>query len=423
MIDTTGSDRAISRRGYVATLAVIAVLAYSLRLYAVPFGYPLSTHPDEPRVVGIALEMARSGELNPGFFNYGSLTFYLLAALFKIDMAVHGPSEVADIHYYVLGRIFVATLGMATILATAETARLLCGRLAGLAAAALLGASLLHCANSFTVTVDVPATFWSALSLLVAAHGMRRGPRLAHFAGAGALAGLAIATKYIAWPALLPIAILNGRHARGWERWFSPRLGLAFCTAGIAFLVAMPYAVLDTFTFATDLTRERFHYSDGSIGGGPRPPRAWSRYAGNLVLEGWGVLPSVLSLAGLAWLLRKDPWKTTFAAVVPVALLAFVGSYRVWFARNLTGALPGLAILGGGGPCTPRNHSHLPGQAGVRADTATRPPGVHGSHAAGCRSAAACVVAPGQHPQAPRHARRPRHMDPGTRPTGNPHRP
>ena len=349
MIPTAPLDQAISRRGYVIVLAVIVILAYLLRLHGVPFGYPISTHPDEPRVVGIALAMARTGDLNPDFFNYGSLTFYLLALLYRIDMYWHGFADMPDIHYHVLGRVFVATLGVATIAATAQAARILRGRVAGLAAGALLGASPLHCASSFTVTVDAPATFWAALALLVAAHGLQRGPRPFHYLASGALAGLAIASKYIAWPALLPIVIMNARHARSWERWLSPRLVLAGCAAVLAFFLAMPYALLDTFTFASHLTREKLHYSDGSIGSGPRPSRAWASYVNDLFLHGWGIVPSSLALVGFVWLRRKDAWTALFAAAVPIAVLLFVGSYRVFFARNALVALPGLAILGAAG--------------------------------------------------------------------------
>ncbi|MFQ5600856.1 MAG: hypothetical protein ACE5G2_09925 [Candidatus Krumholzibacteriia bacterium] len=43
------------------------------------FGYPLPVHPDEPLLVEAALNMVRTGNLNPHYFSHPSLDVYFLA--------------------------------------------------------------------------------------------------------------------------------------------------------------------------------------------------------------------------------------------------------------------------------------------------------------------------------------------------------
>ena len=64
-----------------AVLALVPVwgIAAFLRLWGIGFGLPDDFHPDEPTVIETAFRMASFGDLNPHFFTWPSLFFYLNA--------------------------------------------------------------------------------------------------------------------------------------------------------------------------------------------------------------------------------------------------------------------------------------------------------------------------------------------------------
>src|SRR5262249_32755740 len=83
--------RNLADRWLMAALA-ISVVALVLRLVGDAFGLPNHYHWDEPTIVNRAIRMG-SGDLNPHFFYYPGLTFYLTfaseAALFAIGRVLH----------------------------------------------------------------------------------------------------------------------------------------------------------------------------------------------------------------------------------------------------------------------------------------------------------------------------------------------
>src|SRR5207249_4712198 len=65
-------------------LAAVMLGALGLRLWGVNYGLPYADHPDEPFIVGVAWKMYRSGDLNPGFWDYPTMQMYALLALLAI---------------------------------------------------------------------------------------------------------------------------------------------------------------------------------------------------------------------------------------------------------------------------------------------------------------------------------------------------
>jgi len=57
----------------------VTLLAISLRIWGINFGLPYLYHPDEPVGVRIAQRMFKTGDLNPHFYHWPSLTFYINA--------------------------------------------------------------------------------------------------------------------------------------------------------------------------------------------------------------------------------------------------------------------------------------------------------------------------------------------------------
>ena len=54
-------------------LVGLIVLGAGLRVWGITFGLPYLYHPDEPLGVSVAINMVKTGDLNPHFFGYGSL--------------------------------------------------------------------------------------------------------------------------------------------------------------------------------------------------------------------------------------------------------------------------------------------------------------------------------------------------------------
>src|SRR5262245_5828184 len=68
-----------SRRARLALFLTLLVLAAALvaRVLRCSSGLPYLHEWDEPQTAGTALRIMKTGDYNPHFFNYGSLTIYL----------------------------------------------------------------------------------------------------------------------------------------------------------------------------------------------------------------------------------------------------------------------------------------------------------------------------------------------------------
>ena len=105
-------------RFYLA-LAVITLVALWLRLWAIDFGVPMVTHPDEPNILNPALHMIRTHDFNPHWFIYPALIIYIEAGVVALVQALgHVVSLTAGqvvSAEYVGGRLIMAASGIATV--------------------------------------------------------------------------------------------------------------------------------------------------------------------------------------------------------------------------------------------------------------------------------------------------------------------
>jgi 4-amino-4-deoxy-L-arabinose transferase-like glycosyltransferase len=155
-------------------LSIILGIAAFLRVKGVWFGYPLAFPTDESRIVETALKMINTGDLNPHFFNYPTLNFYLQALVYKVIMFSSqvffnlSLKDIPEIWFYIAGRLFNVTLSILTILITYEIGKRLFSLTVGLISAGFLSFSFLHVTNSYLIAVDSPAAFWLSLATLMA---------------------------------------------------------------------------------------------------------------------------------------------------------------------------------------------------------------------------------------------------------------
>jgi len=341
-------------RLYGLLALAVATAAFALRFKGVWFGYPLAVHPDEGYLVYRALRMIQLGDLNPHFFNYPSLNFYLLAALFegvalwnRLILGVSNVASIPEIDFFIAGRILVVLISTATVYVTYEMGRRMIHPVAGLAAAALIAPAFLHVSNSFVVTVDSPVALWSSLAALMAVLIFTDGGKRRYYVLSGVFAGLAVGSKYTGLLGALPLVIAHLLVAKRNGSLLNKDIAIGLLAVPITFLLTTPYAVLDYEGFRGSVSLEEAHYSTGHAGAESSTSTSFLPYAKVLALEGYGVLPMLLSLAGALWLSAKDYRMALILLSFPLCLFLFVGQYKVFFVRNLVAVVPFLALCGG----------------------------------------------------------------------------
>ncbi|WP_347986182.1 glycosyltransferase family 39 protein [Methylomonas sp. AM2-LC] len=323
-----------------------------LRLQSIRFGYPLSTHPDEPTLVNIALGILNTADLNPHFFNYPSLVIYLqtlLSALLNCVYAVfmHGSLDtIPNIQFYMLGRGFAACMSSLSLLLIWQIGKRLISPLAGLFAAAIATVSPLHVDNSALVTTDIWVANFSVLVLWYACK-IYAGGQKRDYILAGIAVGVCTGSKYTALVSFTMVLVAHYVYCRTQQRPLgNKQLVYAVLFAGIGFLATTPYALLEPLAFIRSIRYEAYHYRTGHLGFEAIGDHSYNLYF-NALYSNSGLGPWVTSLALLAlcFIADKRYRYLSMLAVFPVLLLLLIGYYKVFFVRNMVGTLPCLALL------------------------------------------------------------------------------
>jgi hypothetical protein len=341
-------------------LTAILLLGATLRFFPVWFGLTYQySRPDETEAVGHALGIL-GGDLNPHFFHWPSLTFYLFAAAFAVVSAaqkllLEDPGLTRDVAV-LTGRIVVAVAGTLTILPVYRLAGRAFGQAAGLAAAFFLAVAVLHVRDSHFAMTDVLMTslvmfclarLASALDTQVAAPRANRST-LRGFAVAGLLGGLATSTKYNA--AAVLVAMAAAQVILLWR--FRKPLAPVACapsvvfviTAAAGFVAATPYAILDAPTFAADLRYDFEHLSAAhGIDVGP----GWYAHLTRSLPYGCGLLIFVSAIPGMAMAVRRSPRHGIVLVAFVAAFIAVLGSGRTVFFRYVMPLVPVVCVFAG----------------------------------------------------------------------------
>jgi len=331
-------------------ISIIILLAFVIRIKGIWFGYPLATHPDEPRIVNTALQMLQTGDLNPHFFNYPTLIIYVQALLSAVTIFVlkifagMSAQEIPVVWFHIVGRAYNVLLASASVFLVWDIGRKLLSDTAGLAAAAFLAVAYLHVSNSYLITVDVSVALWTLLAVSMAAHIFTRGPALRYYLWGGVFVGLAIGSKYTAFVAMAPLLLahfLSGGPAR------DQRLWLCLSIAPLVFLLTTPFALLDMQNFIVALQYESNHYRTGHPGFEAQGQMSFELYLRYLLSPGFGILPTLMSILGLLWMMVSKRREALLLLSAPLLLFLFVGQYKVFFPRNIVAVIPFLSIFSG----------------------------------------------------------------------------
>ncbi len=332
-------------------------IAALVRLWGIGFGLPNPLiRPDELTHAQITVSIA-SGDLNPHFFKYSSLYFYLMALVHRvvfIFIGAPGPGAFDEFIFqhifplFMSGRLFNAFIGTSCVAVVYWLGLRLGDRRTGVLASLLLALNYLHARDSHFMSVDGTMTLLVTLSLITTLRAIEVGTTKS-LLYAAVLAGLAASVKYNA--ALLALSILAAhiimtrREGLGWSRIFlSRRIWLSGLVMICVFILTSPYMLLDYREFILQFIGESRHFRLGEYKG-PTPYSVPGFYVMVVMRHGLGVIPGLLMLSGLGLLLyRKDPRSYVVLAFMTAYCLLLVSGKTV-FARYLVPLMPLMCAL------------------------------------------------------------------------------
>ncbi len=265
------SSDSLSKKLRSARLLVVLlmVIGFVLRVWGIGYGLPYLYHPDEPLLQNV-LAMVKTGDLNPHFFGYGSLFFYMNAIVYwvyyRMGRAVGLFRSVADIpdlqmlgmavgrshmpSQIIAGRLLSVLLGTLCIPVAYWLGARLSSRRVGLLAAALVTFSTSLVIHSQFITPNMLTTLLVLCTLAVLVRSLTWHSRLSPVL-IGLVFGCAVASKYNA--AMLAISCGVAFFLRdGWRMVKKPHLYISMAVAGLTFFAVTPYALLDFAKFWND---------------------------------------------------------------------------------------------------------------------------------------------------------------------------
>jgi MFS family permease len=334
-------------------LALILLGGFAVRIWNNDYGLPFVYSVDEAsHFASRSVEMFWQ-DLDPGYYQNPSAYTYLFYGLLRV---MYGPlGFLFDLPYgnvteqfekdptemWVAARTLAAALCMAGVLATYVAARRLWGVREGLVAAAVLSFAFLPVAYSRVAVTDVGALAGVALALLFAVRAHESG-RLRWYALAGAAGGLAVAFKYTAGLALLPLAIAAVARLRADRLRAVAGLALGGLLAAAVFVALNPYVFGSLEDWWRDLSDQAEVAADD-----PKPGQESGGVAYYLDSLTWGLgwAGMAAALAGAVLVLRRDPVRGLMLVAVPLALFAYLAVQSRYFGRWLLPAYPALAML------------------------------------------------------------------------------
>ena len=334
-------------------LGAILVAALAIRVWHNDYGLPYVWGIDEgTHFANRAVEMFRA-DLDPGYYQNPAAFTYVLYAVLRV---MYGPLGFAfDLPWgnvteqfnkdperiWVVARTLAAVLCVAGVAATYWAARRIWGVREGLVAAAVMAFAFLPVSYSRIAVTDVGALAGVALALLGAVRAHERG-RLRDYALAGAAGGLALAFKYTAGLALLPLAIATLVRLRRDPGRTVVGCALAAALAALVFVALNPYLLTSFGSFWSDLRDQAQVAADE-----PKPGQQSGGVTYYLRSLTWGLgwLASLAALAGAVVELRRNAVRGVLLVALPVALFAYLCLQSRYFGRWLLPAYPALAML------------------------------------------------------------------------------
>jgi len=263
------------------------LLALLLRWWGNGFGLPHIYTSDEAVTVNRAVRFG-TGDLNPHWFNYGSLNMYFLFVNYggfficaKMTGLISGVSDFAKLFiadptaFYLIGRAWSGIWSALTVLWVYALGKRWGGFALGWGAALFLAVNATTISNAHSILNDPLMIFlmtWAIWEI----DGIRKTGKRAHYLRAGLAIGLAASTKYI--PVLMFSALLVGHfqfHRKQWWTGGKKLLLAAIALSVIGFFLGTPFALFDYPTFLDYMHEWLMRGMRGLADPNYVPPNGW----------------------------------------------------------------------------------------------------------------------------------------------------
>ncbi len=345
-------------------LILLIGAALALHLLGIQRDLPFTSEIDEPQFVRRAVNIAATGDYNPGWFGSpGSMIIYPLAGIYHLwNAALHGGTllgadsglqstfESNGSEFYLLGRLLTIFYAVATVPVIYLIGRRVFGERAGLIASGLFVLYPIAVTHAQMVRTDSAAAFFGALGLWLCLR-LYDQPTARNRILAGLVIGLAISTRYF-MVALIPVLaavelLVLWRQVRSREltrlSWLHGGLGLTAVAA--AFAITTPYFFLDFTTAWGSVNHEARGTHLGADGLSRSENFIW--YMTEAIPDSITWTQTMLAALGavlVAW--RRQPQQILLAGLAAIFLVG-VSLSRLHWQRWLIPILPLLALLVG----------------------------------------------------------------------------
>lgn len=342
---------------------VILTLALLVRIWGVSYDLPYIYHPDEHNYVTISQNIFKAsdlGDLNPHFFNYPSLFFYInscayvpyylygkFSGIFTIRNDVLAPISLAIgvtrspmPTTILLGRIVTILFGIGTVGLTFATGKKLTGKaIVGMLASLMVGISPTNVSLSRFIIPDTFMVFFAIASFLAITLVYQQG-KARHYIMAGILIGLTASSKYNG--GLIVLSVFLAHFLRYGRTALKERnlLYLALLLCGLGFLAATPFALIDSSKFLTDLRFEGQHYATGHAGMEGNTLKWYLDY----MWQTAGVIYILAILEILRGIYSRSK-EIILLSIFPVVYFAFISNFVVRNDRTFLPLTPFLFLL------------------------------------------------------------------------------
>ncbi|MFO8175122.1 MAG: glycosyltransferase family 39 protein [Longimicrobiales bacterium] len=349
----------------------IVLLGLGLRFWGISFGLPnLYARPDEIEVVARAIRFF-SGDLNPHFFQYPSLFFYLTAAVFAVFLGIRGLTGPGLEHllaeaavdpdpFFLLARGVSAVFGVLTIIVVYLGAKRFLNREAGLIAAFFLAVSPLHVRDSHFATTDVVLTYFTILAGFAVLRVLAEGGWRA-YAWAGVTSGLVTATKYIGILFVAPLLLAHFLRPGGTggsaqevptrvdriiRKLAHPGPWIFLLCAAAAVFLTSPFTFLD---FPVSWSNFRFQLAHLDSGHQVLLGPAWMYHLRFTLPMGLGLPVFLTAIGGSCLLLYRYPVQTLVLFGFPALFALSTASGQTVFLRYMLPLFPFASLAAGYG--------------------------------------------------------------------------
>jgi 4-amino-4-deoxy-L-arabinose transferase-like glycosyltransferase len=339
------------RKNKLILILVLSVLIFSIyvRYKIINGSLPYIGHPDEPALTSPALKMLKTGDFNPHTFIWPSLPYYLTAASFVYGYVnsvshrkIKNTSEMGSVSYPFFSEKRLAFPAKALFALLSAVGMLLTGMIAynlfHKKHLIYLSPLLLLLSHSYLyhsaryLNIDIIGTFFAVLAIFYIAKKLRNDSFLHKAIVPGILCGLAIASKYNFYLLLIPSALSIFFYSK--EHKMKKFLLLISITL-LAFVVCVPYSVLDFNTFLDGIGFNIYHYKSGHAGHSGTPGFPQFLYYCNSFIDQFGYGFIAFTILGILLSLISKTKKGMILLSFPLLLLIYMSTLTVHFTRNI----------------------------------------------------------------------------------------